>query len=181
MSFVTERDRVMLASIAVDSPVGRLTISASSEAIVAVAWSDCAQDQPGRLLVEAKRQVEAYFAGRLTAFDLPLLPAGSVHDRRVWAAMRRIPYGQTRSYGELAMAAGSAPRAVGGACGRNPIPIVIPCHRVLARSGLGGYSGGTGLATKRWLLQLERANCSDLSLGGLFDHGDNPIAERRPV
>jgi methylated-DNA-[protein]-cysteine S-methyltransferase len=69
--------------------------------------------------------------------------------------MQQIPYGQTRRYGELAMAVGSAPRAIGGACGRNPIPIVVPCHRVLASGGLGGYSGGQGLATKRALLAFE--------------------------
>ena len=69
--------------------------------------------------------------------------------------MRQIPYGQTRSYGELAMEVGSGPRAIGGACGRNRIPLMIPCHRVLARHGLGGYSGGTGLPTKRQLLELE--------------------------
>jgi methylated-DNA-[protein]-cysteine S-methyltransferase len=71
--------------------------------------------------------------------------------------MQQIPYGQTRRYGELAMEVGSAPRAIGGACGRNPIPIVVPCHRVLASSGLGGYSGGLGLPTKRLLLDLEGA------------------------
>ena len=79
--------------------------------------------------------------------------------------MRLIPHGQTRSYGELAMEVGSAPRAIGRACGRNPIPIIIPCHRVLARNGLGGYSGGSGLATKRRLLELERADPGDLSCG----------------
>lgn len=148
---------------AVDSPAGRLTVSATAEAIVSIAWTDCPNGEPTPLLVEACRQLEAYFARRLTCFDLPLMPAGSPFEQRVWQAMRRIPHGQTRSYGELAMEIGSAPRAIGRACGRNPIPIVIPCHRVLARNGLGGYSGGAGLETKRSLLELERAEPRGLS------------------
>jgi methylated-DNA-[protein]-cysteine S-methyltransferase len=147
----------MLCSVAIDSPVGRLTIHAAQDAVVAIGWGDQESGEPAPLLAEARRQLEAYFEGRLSRFDLPLRPAGSPFDQRVWAAMRQIPHGQTRSYGELAMDVGSAPRAVGRACGHNPIPIVIPCHRVLARSGLGGYSGGTGLATKRILLGLEGA------------------------
>lgn len=142
-------------SAAIDSPVGRLTITAAEDAIVAINWGDRAAGEQTPLLAEACRQLGAYFGGRLDRFDLPLRPAGSVFEQRVWAAMRQIPHGQTRRYGELAMEVGSAPRAVGGACGRNPIPIVIPCHRVLARGGLGGYSGGAGLETKRALLALE--------------------------
>ena len=154
----------MLSAIAVDSPVGRLTISATPEAIVSIAWTDDPQGAPTALLNEASRQLAAYFDRRLTRFDLPLMPAGSPFERRVWHGMQQIPHGQTRTYGELAMEVGSAPRAIGRACGRNPIPIVIPCHRVLARAGLGGYSGGTGLATKRRLLELERADPQGLSL-----------------
>lgn len=147
----------MSCAAAIDSPIGRLTISASEAAIASIAWADDPQGEPNGLLLEACRQLKAYFDGRLTAFDLPLMPAGSAFDQRVWAAMQQIPYGQTRRYGELAMAVGSAPRAIGGACGRNPIPIVIPCHRVLASGGLGGYSGGAGLVTKQRLLGLEGA------------------------
>lgn len=146
-----------LCSIAIDSPVGRLTVSATPEAIVSIAWTDDPHGEPNALLIEARRQLEAYFAGRLTRFELPLMITGSPFDKRVWEAMRQIPYGQTRSYGELAMEVGSAPRAIGGACGRNRIPLVIPCHRVLASNGLGGFSGGAGLPTKRWLLELEGA------------------------
>jgi methylated-DNA-[protein]-cysteine S-methyltransferase len=145
----------MLCAMALDTPVGRLTICANEGAVVAIGWTDQPSGEPTALLVEAGRQLGAYFDGRLREFDLPLMPAGSTFDRRVWEAMRQIPHGQTRSYGELAMEVGSGPRAIGGACGRNLIPIVIPCHRVLARHGLGGYSGGTGLATKRSLLELE--------------------------
>jgi methylated-DNA-[protein]-cysteine S-methyltransferase len=153
----------MLCSIAISSPVGRLAISATEEAIVAIGWSDEAQGEETALLAEARRQLLAYFERRLKLFDLPLRPAGSTFDQRVWAAMRHIPHGQTRSYGELAIEIGSAPRAIGRACGRNPIPIVIPCHRVLGRNGLGGYSGGAGLPTKQRLLELERTDPSALS------------------
>jgi len=153
----------MPSSIAIDSPVGRLTVCATEDAIIAIGWGDAESAEPTPLLVEARRQLEAYFDRRLSRFDLPLRPAGSPFEQRVWAEMRRIPHGQTRSYGELAMEVGSAPRAIGRACGHNPIPIVIPCHRVLARSGLGGYSGGAGLATKRALLELERADPGRLS------------------
>jgi len=106
-------------------------------------------------LAEAARQFVAFFAGRLTQFDLPLAASGTAFDQRVRAAMRAIPYGETRTYGDLAHFTDSGPRAIGRACGRNPIPIIVPCHRVLARGGLGGYSGGAGLPTKQWLLALE--------------------------
>ena len=146
-----------MPSCSLPSPVGMLTIEEADEKIAAIRWAD---DPPGNgspLLAEAARQLEAYFAGRLSRFDLPLAPAGSPFETRVWAAMRQIPYGETRCYGELAASVGSAPRAVGRACGANPIPIVIPCHRVLAKGGLGGYSGAGGLTTKRHLLALEGA------------------------
>ena len=147
----------MLHQLSVRSPVGSLALTEEDGAIVSVAWSDGSGGNGSPLLAEAARQLEAYFAGELTSFDLPLRPAGSTFEQRVWTAMRRIPYGSTQCYGELAAAIGSAARAVGGACGRNPIPIVIPCHRVLARTGLGGYSGRGGLATKQTLLSLEGA------------------------
>jgi methylated-DNA-[protein]-cysteine S-methyltransferase len=125
--------------------------------LVAVHWANRPAGNGSPLLTEAARQLDAYFAGRLTDFDLPLRPTGSEFECRVWAGMQKIPYGETRSYGELAASIGSGPRAVGGACGKNPIPIVIPCHRVLAKSGLGGYSGAGGLKTKQTLLALEGA------------------------
>ncbi len=108
------------------------------------------------LLHEAREQLAAYFAGRLRRFDLPLAPQGTPFQLRVWRALQDIPYGRTCSYAELAAAVGSprACRAVGQANGRNPLMIVIPCHRVIAAGGgLGGYSGG--LDIKRFLLRLE--------------------------
>jgi methylated-DNA-[protein]-cysteine S-methyltransferase len=146
-----------MPSLSMPSPVGQLTIEEEDEAIVAIRWGNGEPRNGSPLLAEAARQLEAYFAGKLSDFDLPLSPAGSPFEQRVWAAMQTIPYGQTRCYGDLAEVVGSAPRAVGRACGKNPIPIVIPCHRVLARAGLGGYSGEGGLVTKERLLTLEGA------------------------
>ena len=91
-------------------------------------------------------------------FTLPLAAEGTDFQRRVWELLRGIPYGETRSYGEIASELGSGPRAIGGACGRNPIAIVVPCHRILGSGrAIGGYSGGTGLGTKRFFLALEGA------------------------
>lgn len=112
------------------------------------------------LLDEAFRQLDAWFAGRLREFSLPLVEPRTAFERRVREAMLRIPYGATASYGELAAAIGApgAARAVGTACARNPLPIIVPCHRVVAAGGqIGGYRGGTEM--KRWLLDFERGNC----------------------
>lgn len=115
---------------------------------------------PGSPLIdEAFGQLDAWFDGRLQEFSLPLADARTDFERRVREAMLAIPYGQTASYGELAAAIGSpgAARAVGSACGRNPLPIIVPCHRVVGVGGrLGGYSSGVEL--KRWLLDFERRN-----------------------
>jgi methylated-DNA-[protein]-cysteine S-methyltransferase len=146
-----------MVSLSVPSAVGRLVLEEEDGALVAVRWAEEDAGNGSPLLAEAARQLEAYFAGGLSRFDLPLRPAGSAFERRVWGAMQAIPYGETRCYGDLASAIGSAPRAVGGACGKNPIPIVIPCHRVLGKGWLGGYSGAGGLATKQTLLTLEGA------------------------
>jgi methylated-DNA-[protein]-cysteine S-methyltransferase len=148
---------VAMPSLSIPSPTGRLTIDEIDDMIVAIRWADAPSGNGSPLLAEAARQLTAYFDGRLSQFDLPLAPAGSPFETSVWSAMLAIPYGETRSYGDLAEAIGSAPRAVGRACGKNPIPIVIPCHRVLAKAGLGGYSGAGGLATKQCLLALEGA------------------------
>lgn len=147
----------MIQALTIDSPVGALTITEEDGAIAAIGWGGERRGDRTPLLAEAARQLGAYFARSLRQFELPLAPKGSPFEKRVWAAMQQIPYGETRSYGDLAHAVQSAPRAIGGACGRNPIPIVIPCHRVLARAGLGGYSGAGGLETKSALLSLEGA------------------------
>ena len=147
------------ACCTIESPVGPLTITAEGGVITAVDF--CAGDglRPNTgVLAEAARQLTEYFSGERREFDLPLAPSGTPFRLRVWQAMQAIPYGQTRSYGDLARALDSAPRAIGGACGANPIPLVIPCHRVVGAGGaLGGFSGGAGCDTKRQLLALERA------------------------
>ena len=145
----------------VDSPVGRLAIEADHDVLTRLRWTEAAESAPAPsdnqpLLREAARQLDLYFARRLTRFDLPLGARGTDFQKRVWALMSEIPYGETATYGGMARALGSGPRPVGMACGRNPLPIVVPCHRVLASGGReGGFSGGSGLPTKRQLLALE--------------------------
>jgi methylated-DNA-[protein]-cysteine S-methyltransferase len=136
--------------------LGDLTISEDDGAIVALDWGRGRDQEETPLLRRARDQLQDYFDGKRLTFDLPLAPHGSDFQNRVWAALCAIPPGETRSYADIARAIGSAPRAVGGANGANPIPIIIPCHRVVAADGsLGGYSGGDGPATKRFLLDLE--------------------------
>jgi methylated-DNA-[protein]-cysteine S-methyltransferase len=113
---------------------------------------------PDTLAYLACVQLSTYLENPRFQFDLPIKLAGSMHQLQVWEAMRRIPAGQVRTYGELAEDVGSNARAVGTACGQNPVPIVVPCHRIVAVNGLGGFMGGTGedtLSIKRWLLKHE--------------------------
>ncbi len=148
-----------------DSPIGPLRVHTDGLAVTAIEFSPfrdggAVQDDAQPLLVEAKRQLQAYFAGELRDFDLPLSPGGTEFRRRVWEALRGIPYGATTSYGVVARGLGlpsGASRAVGTANGANPIPIVVPCHRVVGADGsLTGYAGG--LERKRLLLALERSD-----------------------
>lgn len=146
----------------VSSPLGELLLQADAQGLRALRFSaDTLPDPEGarrddEALAEARAQLLGYLAGRRRAFSLPLAPGGSDFQRQVWAALLRIPWGETRTYGELARRLGreGAARAVGAASGANPLPILIPCHRVVAADGLGGYSGGSAL--KRRLLALER-------------------------
>lgn len=144
-------------SIVVPSPLGPLTLFADHGKIVVLEWGKGTQDSnPPPVLNEAAAQLEAYFAGKLHRFDLPLAPHGTAFQIKVWEAMLRIPYGETRSYGDIAREIGcGAARPIGGACGKNPIPVIIPCHRILGTGNFGGYSGQGGLDTKRILLRLE--------------------------
>ncbi|WP_341208697.1 methylated-DNA--[protein]-cysteine S-methyltransferase [uncultured Sphingomonas sp.] len=157
----------MLYRTTLPSPLGELTLVADDAALVAILWPD---DKPGRVQLEATAerpdhpvlaaaatQLREYFAGKRTAFDLPLAPRGTAFQCDVWRALDAIPYGETRSYADIARAIGrpTATRAVGAANGRNPISIVTPCHRVIGRSGaLTGFAGG--LAAKQHLLALEQ-------------------------
>jgi methylated-DNA-[protein]-cysteine S-methyltransferase len=118
-----------------------------------------------RVLETAAAQLAEYFAGRRRTFDLPLAPRGTGFQQRVWRALSAIPYGETRSYGAIAASIGrpAASRAVGAANGKNPIWIIVPCHRVIGASGhLTGYAGG--IAVKRWLLEHERQHHGQLRL-----------------
>ncbi len=155
------------------SPVGELLLAASDTALTGIffpmrhgpapeeqpGWlEDVGRGPAGELLDRARRQLTEYFARTRIAFDLPLDPPGTTFERRVWDLLRTIPYGATTSYGELARRLGDprATRAVGAANGKNPIPIIVPCHRVVgARGELTGFGGG--LDRKRWLLEHEGA------------------------
>ncbi len=144
--------------LSMHTPIIDITISELEGAIIALDWGWSPFQGSSPLLQEAKHQLDAYFDGDLKEFDLPLSPMGTRHQEKVWQSMQRIPYGETRTYGAIAKEIGSAAQAVGSACGRNPIPILIPCHRVVAHaSKLGGYSGDGGFYTKRALLVLEGA------------------------
>jgi methylated-DNA-[protein]-cysteine S-methyltransferase len=148
-----------MPQLSLHTPLGDLTVSEEDGAIVALDWGRGRDQDATPLLLRARDQLQDYFDGTRTAFDLPLAPHGTAFRRKVWDALCTIPAGQTRSYLDIARQIGCrAPRAIGQANGANPIPILIPCHRVVAADGsLGGYSGGEGEATKRYLLDLERA------------------------
>lgn len=143
---------------AVDTPIGTLWLAGTERGLTHVSFERTSAPGPPLLLASAVRQqLAAYFAGRLERFDVPLAPAGTGFQRRVWEAVGTVPYGATASYSEIAAALGrpTACRAVGAANGRNPIAIVIPCHRVVGAAGaLTGYGGG--LERKQALLDLER-------------------------
>jgi len=141
------------------SPVGSLTLFADDQAITVVEWGRGPKAPGSPLLQEAAAQLNAYFDGTLETFDLPLDPSGTEYQRTVWFELARIPYGQVHTYGDLSNTLSSSPRAVGGACGANPIPIILPCHRVVGADGkMTGFSGGAGVETKIQLLTLEGAH-----------------------
>lgn len=145
-------------SITVDTPTGPIAITEADGRIVRVSWCRAAVENPTPLLEEAAQQLRDYFAGNRTDFDLPLHPEGSDFQKAVWRQMLKIPYGGTRTYGDLAKAIDGTARSVGTACGANPIPVIIPCHRVVGADGtMTGFSGGEGVETKQALLRLEGA------------------------
>jgi methylated-DNA-[protein]-cysteine S-methyltransferase len=144
--------------LSLHTPVGDVTIFEENGTIVSIDWGWVPNQATSPMLECARDQLHAYFDQKLTEFRLPLAPAGTRYQRAVWQALSGIPYGETRSYQQIAAKAGGSARSVGQANGRNPIPLVIPCHRVVATNHIGGYSGGDGLPTKRWLLALEKSN-----------------------
>ena len=164
------RSGFVLPQLSLHTPAGPITVSAEADAIVAVDWGWGRDQDPTPLLLRAKAWLDAYFDGEIGPMTLPLAPAGTAYRQRVWSTICAIVPGQTQSYQAIAQLAGGSPRSVGGAMAANPIPILIPCHRVVGSgprggSTIGGYSGGEGLETKRLLLDLERraiASASDV-------------------
>lgn len=158
-----------------DSPVGRLTLIGSDDGLAAVLWEgqdprqvplgNISEAPDHQLLAETTRQLDEYFAGTRREFRLPLDFAGTEFQQKVWRALLTIPFGETRSYGQIARQIGqpTAVRAVGAANGRNPIPIIAPCHRVIGSTGkLTGFGGG--LPTKAYLLTLEGSETASVGI-----------------
>ncbi len=154
------------------SPLGPFYIEACTEGLIRCGWVDTGLEDHDTLtrsrhvngglsefMIEAQEQFQAYFAGQLQRFDLPLAPRGTAFQQRVWQELLNVPYGMTKSYGDIAHGLGkpTAARAVGAAVGRNPIAIVVPCHRIIGANGaLTGFA--SGLDRKRWLLALETSH-----------------------
>lgn len=138
-----------------ESPVGAYTIGYDGDVIVSVHFGAAEESAPSPVALEAERQLAQYFAGERKVFDLPIRMDGTEFQRKVWRALCDIPYGEVRTYGEIARAVGNprACRAIGGANHKNPICIIVPCHRVVAANGIGGY--GEGIGIKKYLLELE--------------------------
>lgn len=144
------------------TPFGTIALYDDGEFVTGLAFGPlhCQSPRPTRLTNEMVRQLRLYFSQRPFTFNLPLKLGGTPFQQRVWQAMQQIPYGQVVRYGELAAQLGSSARAVGGACGANPVPVIVPCHRVVAAHDLGGFSGSCGsesLGIKQWLLEHEHA------------------------
>ena len=134
-----------------------MTLTEEDGAITAVRWQKTAAVAETPLLRQAVAELDGYFAGEVTAFTVPLAPKGSAFQRAVCDAISAIPFGYTRTYGEIAKDLGQSAQSVGQACGGNPIPILIPCHRVMGAKGLTGFSGAGGVETKVALLKHEGA------------------------
>lgn len=143
------------------TPLGRVAIRMAGDAVSALDYlpADTPEQPPTNAATQGViEQLEAYFRDSHSSFGVPLAPVGTAFQRKVWEALQAIPSGTVLTYGELARQLDTAARAIGGACRSNPVPILIPCHRVVGRQGLGGYAGevtGDPLAIKRWLLRHE--------------------------
>jgi methylated-DNA-[protein]-cysteine S-methyltransferase len=139
------------------SPVGPLGADADECGITALVWGQSGNLTHGPVFDQLCDEMAAYFAGSTQGFQTPVAPKGSDFQLQFYAALCAIPYGETRTYGDLARDLGVSAQAIGQACGANPIPVLIPCHRVLGANGLGGYSGHGGIEAKITLLKLEGA------------------------
>jgi methylated-DNA-[protein]-cysteine S-methyltransferase len=146
-----------MPSATIETIVGSLCVTEADGAITELAWREVESSDTTALLCLAIEQLRAYFAAELQVFDLPLQVAGSDFQRAVCDAMLAIPFGETRTYGDIGRDLKAPPQPIGNACGANPIPVIIPCHRVLGANGLGGFSGRGGVETKVTLLKHEGA------------------------
>lgn len=160
LSFPLAEIRGTAVNFSLSSPIGEIGFSLSENALESIDFysqkhpSDTGND----LALSTAAQLNIYFRNPHMVFDIPLRVKGTAFQQRVWSALRDIPAGETRSYGDLAKLLKSSPRAIGNACRRNPVPIVIPCHRVISAKGIGGFSGdtsGENIRIKRWLLSHE--------------------------
>lgn len=136
----------MIESVCIDTPFGAVRIRAQDDFVVSVdfiALSPEINETKNKILLQAKQQMLSYFKRPQSGFDLPLRLKGTAFQQRVWQALQAIPPGEVLTYGDLAALLKSSPRAIGGACRANPAPIIVPCHRVVSRHGMGGYSGDT--------------------------------------
>lgn len=139
----------------IDTWLGRLSIHETDGTITQLLWNGSGRKEETPVLKEAAAQLQAYMNGKLEKFDLPLSPKGGDLHQAVFRAMLAIPFGETRTYGDIARELDTYGQPVGQACGANPIPIIIPCHRILSANGLGGFSGSGGTETKIALLKHE--------------------------
>jgi methylated-DNA-[protein]-cysteine S-methyltransferase len=185
-----ENEPMSLISKTIDSPVGKLKLVASEKGLVAILWenddperirlSGLVEGDTDRVLVQAEQQLSEYFSGKRRNFTVPLDLRGTPFQTNVWEALLAIPFGETRSYGELARQLGNpqAARAVGAATGKNPVSIVVPCHRLIGASGrLTGFAGG--LDAKMRLLALEQRKPGRSSVGNAPEPIHTPASGQR--
>ena len=150
-----------MGEISFHSPIGDITIFEFDSEIVAIerGCGSGEKESENKILIEAKKQILEYLMMKRSKFDLPLnFSHGTEFQQKIWNELLKIPYGKTLTYQELGKMINSHQRPIGGAVGKNPIPIIIPCHRVLAKNGIGGFSGFDGITTKEHLLKLEKNN-----------------------
>ena len=173
-----------MPSLSISSPLGPLTLVEEDGFVVQVSWGARSRGEPTPTLESAAAELRAYFASMRDRFDAPVAPSGTDLEREVWAVMCRIPRGQLRTYGDVAKKLGVTAQEIGEACGRNPIPVIIPCHRIVAASGkLGGYSGKGSVATKRWLIghEAKPLAASEQPLHLAYEAASRPGTRVRPL
>lgn len=152
-----------MPALTINSPLGTLTLREANGCLSSLDWGDTGETDHTDLLDRAADQINRYFEDGRAAFDLPTAPAGTAFQKSVWDQIAAIPSGQTLTYGDIAKKLGTAARAVGTACGRNPVPIIVPCHRVMgANQQLTGYTGADGIETKKFLLVHEGVLTADM-------------------